>query len=220
MTLEELFQQLSYGELSNLSVAVDGSGTIKKEKQNQIVHFANEALRKLHMRLPLREVNHIVTLTPGSDLDYDFKAVPEIEGAITVTSILTSYGTSLPFTMDQKIENNTIYIYNGVMHVPRSIAAVVSELQVTFRLHHPALKPINSPIDLTQTIELSIEDLEPAIRAYIAFRVYSGMNTPDSTVIAANYRAMYEQTINDVLNTGLLSHELLQSSKLDMRGFV
>lgn len=212
-TVEELFRQLSYGELSNLAVAVEASGTIKKERQNQIIHFTNEALKKLHNRLPLIRTSEDIVIADGdSDITLD-------DDVLMVESIISSTGQSFPFINIPSPTTKEIRVYGGVLHIPDGLLEIGTELKITYRKRHAVLDLITTPADLTQEITL-LTELESALRSYIAFKVFSAMGTQDSVVIASNYQAMYEQAITEVLNSGLLSGELMPMSKLEMRGFV
>ena len=53
MILSDYFTELSYGELSNTAMAVDGTGTIEEVHQPKVVRYLNEGLRRLHGRFPL-----------------------------------------------------------------------------------------------------------------------------------------------------------------------
>lgn len=55
LTVQELFQKLSYGELSNLHMGAEGTGTIDESKIPSVILYANEALLKLHSRFILIE---------------------------------------------------------------------------------------------------------------------------------------------------------------------
>ena len=61
MKLPDLYRELSYGELSNLALGVEGSGAIAEEHQPRIVQFANEALLKLYSRFILKESTLIIS---------------------------------------------------------------------------------------------------------------------------------------------------------------
>lgn len=65
MELKELFTQLSYGELSNLAIANNGSGEIQEAAKPRIVNYANEALLRLYSRFVLKENDVIVKMLPG-----------------------------------------------------------------------------------------------------------------------------------------------------------
>lgn len=65
MDLKDLFQQLSYGELSNLSMSFNGSGTLTDIAKPKIVGYANEALVRLYSRFVLKENDVLVKMLPG-----------------------------------------------------------------------------------------------------------------------------------------------------------
>ena len=68
MQLNDLFNMLAYGELSNHHIASAGDGTLLEAKLPQIVHFANEALTRLYTKFVLKEKSCIVELQEGNTL--------------------------------------------------------------------------------------------------------------------------------------------------------
>jgi len=217
MTIEELFRQLSYGELSNLAIAVDSTGTLKKSQQNRIVHFANEALKRLYTRFPLGEEMAIVPLE-GEEMEYELP-----EDLLQVTAILTERGESLDFTTTQ--DPHQISVLGRTLHIPVQILQnrhqlrQGAEIQIVFTTRHPPLSPIVEDQDLQQEIELPAE-LEEALTAYIASKMYGTMNTPEHLTAAANYRNQFETTCAEVQHHGLLPTEIRSSVKFDKRGWV
>lgn len=209
MTLEELFRKLSYGELSNHAWSVEGSGAIRKDRQNQIVHFANEALKKLHARYALRKSDKILTMTGEEVVD------PLEPDVITVLSVLTAYGQSLEFGTNPILD--TVYVFNRELHV--SAMPVNAEIQVEFQLRHPVLAPIVEPSDLTQEIIL-VEELHEALTAWIAHKVYGNMNTPEALSASANHRNRYEQVCVEAQQSGVLPDEMLPQNKFEQRGWI
>lgn len=209
MKVEELFRKLSYGELSNHSVSVDATGTIKKDKQNQIVHFANEALRQLHTRFPLLQSEKILTMTGAEVLE------PLDPDVIQVLSILTAWGESLTFST-QPVPG-TLFVYEGQLHIPARPTG--SELQVTFQNRHPVLTPIVTDADLAQEVIL-LDELHEALTAYVASKVYSNMLTPESLQAGAMYRNRYEQLCLEAQTLGLVPGETLPCQKFEQRGWV
>ena len=61
MLLEDLYQRLSYGELSNLSISTDGNGSIIESAQPRVVLYANEALVRLYSTFILRTNSLLIT---------------------------------------------------------------------------------------------------------------------------------------------------------------
>ena len=62
MNIEDLFTSLSYGELNNLSMSADGSGSIEESKQPQILLYANEGLLRLYGRFLLKENDVLIEM--------------------------------------------------------------------------------------------------------------------------------------------------------------
>lgn len=210
MTVEELFRKLSHGDLSNLSSAVDASGTIKKERQNQVVHFANEGLKALHSRFQLLLQDEVVTLT-GAEMTHPLPA-----NAIQLVSILLASGQPVVFG-SQPIPG-TFYVYQRSLYIPKSYAAG-TELQLTYQCKHPTLTDITAPADLAQVIDLVIE-LEGALTANIAAQAYGNILTPEGQRAAEKYQLRYEQLCQTAVHQGLVPGELMDQSKFDQRGWV
>jgi hypothetical protein len=208
MTVEELFRKLSYGELSNLAIAVDNTGAIKKDKRNQMVFFANEALMRLHLRFPLIMSEKIIEVPLGG---HEEPFEPDV---LQVLSIMTAWGESLVFGT-QPIPG-AFYVHNRVLHIPHPVG---SELQVSFQHRHPELTPIVEDSDLNQEIQL-MPELEEALTAYIASKVYAAMNTADAAAAANTYRNRFDGVCSEVVNLGLIPGEYLPQQKFHKRGWV
>lgn len=215
MTVEELFRQLSYWELSNLAVAVESTGTIKKEQRNKIICLANEALKHLHARFPLIESDLILPMT-GEKLE---QILPE--NALKVEAILNEWGESLLFNT-VKVPGS-IYICQRTIYVPikelASSMRLSSQLQAVLQMRHPTLQSITQNSDLEQEITL-LPELHAALRAHIAWGVYAGMNTADAAAAANNWRLQYESACNDALSLGLIHSEIRPLQKFEERGWV
>lgn len=214
MTVEELFRQLSYGELSNLAIAVEATGAIKKTQQNRIIHFANEALMRLHTRFPLSESSVMVTIA-GESMQ---ETLPE--GTLLVRAILTEQGDSVSFT--NMVSPKGIYVQGNVLNIPIKdllFLAQNDQLQVLLQMRHPVLQPIVLDTDLAQDITL-LPELHEALTAYIASKLYSTMNSPDSAAAAANYQNRYETVCAEALIHGIVPSELQPSLKFEARGWV
>ena len=70
MTLDDLFRSLSYGELSNLSMSGEGSGTIVEPKHGQVIQATNDALKDMFSRLVLRESELVIRTHDFKNLYY------------------------------------------------------------------------------------------------------------------------------------------------------
>lgn len=209
--LGELFRQLSYGELSDLEAAVEASGTIRAGKRNQVIHQANEALKRLHKRFELIVDDEVLTV-PASSAEFEHVLDPM---EIQVISMLVADGSSLTF-LTHPVPGK-IYLYNRVLSFPPS--GWEYQVQVTYQRRHPELLPISEDSDLEQPISL-VTELWPAMRAYIAGEMYGSMNTADAQAQALKFRNRYLEVCAEVEATGAPAQQMLDTQKSVMRGFV
>lgn len=202
MTVEELFRKLSYGELSNHSVSVEGTGTIKKDKRNQILHFVNQGLLELHKKYPLLESSEIVQIPMGG---LEITLAPDVLG---VLSIMTAWGE--PLDIGTEPVPGTIYVFQRKLYIPHPVG---SELQVVYYHRHPELTSINQESDLEQEINLPHEFHE-ALTAWVAYKVYGNMLTAESQTASIAHKQRFDQVCLDAW-TG----EVIPDSKFEKRGW-
>jgi hypothetical protein len=208
VSVSELFKQLSYGELHDLKVGLAGVGLLKEERWNQVVHLANEGLKRLHQRFEL--------IHPYEDLDVPKEGlVVQLNAmAIQVVSLLMEDGSSLTFRTHPV--PGEIFVYNRKLHFPEGSCAYT--VQVTWQNRHPLLRPIVVPADLQQPIYLSTE-MWAALRAYIAGEMYGNMSTSDAAANAAKYRGKYEAVCFEMEATGGTVQGMLDKQVFHERGF-
>lgn len=211
VSVNELFRQLSYGELSDLKVGLDGAGSLKVERRNQVINMANEGLKRLHQRFALirSSADQVVPVSAVPLL------VPLTSDILQVISILTDSGGSLTF-LTHPVPGE-VFVYNRKLSFPATRCEY--EVQVTYKKRHPILRPILVDSDLEQPIYL-VTELWAALRAYIAGEVYGNMNTQDASASAVKYHNKYEQICAEMEATGGMAQEMLDDQKFDRRGFV
>lgn len=226
ITIEELFRKLSYGELANLAVAVEANGAIKKDRHDQLIHFINEGMLKLHTKFPLaQQVVELDTTGITSDgLDVTLNS-----NVIQVISIMNVWGNSIPFEL-QKIANR-LYVYGGILHIPETS---YTELQVAYQLRHDLLNrvgietyDVNDPdhekppevFGLDQTIDL-IPDLVEALTAYVAYKVYGNIKTSEGQAASLSYKNRVLEVCAEAQAAGVLPGEILPQGKFESRGWV
>lgn len=211
VTVMELFRQLSYGELHDLKLGLDGIGDIKIDRRNQVILFANEGLKKLHQKFQLLR-NYVDVTIPVSttQLVVSLNAV-----AIQVVSILQlPEGTSRTF-FTQAMPGE-IYVFNRRLYFPATTCEY--KVQVTWQNRHPVLRYIIDPEDLQQPIYLSNE-MWSALRAHIAMEIYGKMNTVDAKNSSAMYLGKYRDICHEVESTGGTPQGILDNNTFDRRGW-
>lgn len=228
MDLTQLFRELSYGELANLSLGNDGNGTIRAADQPRIIQFANEALLRLYTRFILKENDVLVELvdwitnyhllgkfaesqaaTSPQDTLYikDLMRETFTEDVIRILTVVDSFGVTLPLNDPEHIDS--VFTPQGnVLQVPNPVGGTA--LSVLYQAKHPTLSNA-APLVLTQEIVLP-EVLWEAFRAYIAHRVYTGINTQEAVGIAQTHFARYEAICQDVVDKDLVSTSLTSTN--------
>jgi len=238
MKVIELFRQLSYGELSNLSISDSGSGLIIEEKHPQLIHYINDGLLALHTKFILSEktlmveqVAHITnyhmrrryTETSGSDVDWPYiKDLPDEPFNEDLIKILEVYrADGMKFPLNDTADPCSLFTPQpNILQIPYPVAGV--EIAIVYQAHHPKLDDrIDGPDMLVdQLIEIPIY-LENALQLFVAGKVFSHMNGQENIMKSQEYQMGYEADCanvekNDLVNqTTSISHH-----KLEQRGFV
>lgn len=221
MKLPDLYRELSYGELSNLALGVEGTGAISEEHQPRIVQFANEALLKLYSRFILKESTVIIsayehithyhllkrfTASRVAETGEQYPYIQDIynerfhEDVIKILAVYNDQGIDYPLN-DLEDRRSLFTPTSNSLQIPQAKTGVF--YNVIYQAKH-------SPLEFNdEEEEIILPDvLIPALRAYIAYLVLSPMNTQDSTTKAQehlnNYMMICEEAIQqDLVNTSI-----------------
>jgi hypothetical protein len=235
MIVSDLFQMLSYGELSNLAIGNEAIGAIAPAAQPRIVMYANEALLRLHSRFILKErdlllqifdyiVNYrllprfAVSYVPVGTADneplrYILDSVnhPFTSDIIKILEVYGTEGRKLPLN-DDDLTYSLFTPQPNTLQVPHPNTE--QALSVVYQASHPKLQG-----DLNQIIDIP-DCLVEAFTAFIAYKVFSHMNTEDSSSKAQEHMAMYEAICSTALDQDLLNTSLsLTGNRLHQRGW-
>lgn len=235
LTVEELFSLLSYGELSNLSMGTDGGGSIEETKQPTVILYANEALLKLHSRFCLSEkdlnlelVGHITNyhLIPRfAESRQGEKRVPypyikdllcdRFEGdVIRILGVHDKYGNELPLN-DVNNRHSVFTPQPVILQVPNPIPGM--SLAVHYQARHEKLL-VDAEND--QIIELP-DILHVALTSYIAYNIYTTINTAEATTKAQEHLAKYEITCQEAEEKDLVSTSSSQTNaRFEKNGWI
>ncbi len=216
MQLNDLFNMLAYGELSNHHMASAGDGTLALAKQPQIVHFANEALVRLYTKFILKEKDCIVELQEGNTLyrlspeysttGFDNLLVdapyirdtvddPFLDDVLKVLAVHTNYGGQRPLN-----DANNCWSVNTPTFKTLQVNMVRSNevLAVTYQAKHVILDGTNQEIELPSS-------LHGALTAFIAYKVYFNMNTPESQTVSQGHLTMFNSICADTTEADALN---------------
>jgi hypothetical protein len=216
MQLNDLFNMLAYGELSNHHMASAGDGTLALAKQPQIVHYANEALVRLYTKFILKEKDCVVELQEGitiyrltpeySTTGFDSSVVdapyirdtvdaPFQDDVLKVLAVYSNHGGHRPLN-----DSNNCWSVNTptVKTLQVNFARTAEVLAVSYQAKHPTLDGTNQEIELPAT-------LYGALTAFIAYKVYFNMNTPESQTISQGHLAMFNNICADTTEADALN---------------
>lgn len=233
MRVGDLFQRLSLGELSNLSIGMDGAGTIEPGKRDQIVMMANSVLVEIYSRFVHR--TGFVTLELQPNLK-KYRLSPE-----NAVSNTTSGNTAPRYIKDSVQEPFTGGVIRilSVTHQEDPEAAAKEDpldvrplsfdgvfvknpragvfLEIEYQARHPEL---GLPANTTDEISLA-PYLEEALQVKVAAAVYAGMNGEGQMAKSMALLSRFEEICQRVKEEGLLQ-ELPQVSidRFGMGGFV
>lgn len=225
MNIEQLFTDLSFGELSSLALANEGDGTITDAGKERVIRFANDGLLKLYTRFILKQNDvlidlvdwitsyHLLKKFAQSQADTSTQTVlyirdlplePFEEDSIRILNVFNSHGVLLP--LNDEDNPHSVFTQGNVLQVPRPKTGVA--LSVMYQAKHPQL----ILDDLTQEIELP-DVLVPALRAWIAARTFGQMNTQESMGIAGTHETAFENICAEVIQQDLVSTSISTTGK-------
>ena len=233
MDVEELFRQLSYGELSNLAIGGEGSGSIPLAQRPKLVSYVNDGLLQLYSRFVLKESDVIVATQehitnyhflkrfaasnvdplPGDTLYIvDHADDPFQEDLIKILKVFDSEGTEYPLN-DVDNPESLFTPQPNTLQIPYPIADEI--VNVIYQAGHEQL-PYD---DLTACICLPLV-LNPALKTYVAYKVYCHMNGQENAAKAAEHLTMFEAMCNQTTERDLVNSSMSNSAtKFRDRGF-
>ena len=236
LILQNLFQLLSRGVLSNLALANEGDGTIKTASQAKITDYVNEGLLRLYSRFVLKEqdvlieqhehitfyhllprfaVNHV----PANELeDEPIRYILDLpkekfEGdVLRILSVFNSDGCKLPLNDDGNCKSLFTPQAN-ILQVPDPVPE--KALNVLYQAKHKKLLG-----ELEEQIHIPDVLLE-ALLSFIAYKVFSHMNSQDSSAKSREYLAMYEAICTETVGQDLVSTSISTTpTRFESRGWV
>lgn len=209
ITLREIMDNLTYGELSHVSIGGGDLGFIADKHFPKVVSCLNGALTALHKRFLLRtgEV-HIqqyaavstyylrpeYTVSAGTPGKFhyllDSTADPFPKNVFKIESVTSSTGIDLPINDTSQL--NPVYTPNFDTLVMTPNPDLLDIVLVRYRADHPLIKvtPLFDPELIELHIPTSILD---AISLNIASRIYTPLTVGDGDKSAAqSYMYQYE----------------------------
>lgn len=248
MKLKEIFDQLTYGELSQLSIGGSEAGGVQPANYDRLVAHINLAMTSLYKRFPLKEGRLTVALQPGR-LTYPITskfAVTSRTSRETVRYIEDT--TAEPFNDNiHKIER--VYTTGGhefglndledvyammtptatTLRVPADIVTPpvemnddlrTTKLVVVYRANHTPIVADGVDLDPESVeVELPYSHLE-ALLYFVAARLHTPTGMTNEANLGNTYMAKHEAECQRLETLNLRVDQASQSDRLGRNGWV
>jgi len=221
ITLNEIFNALAYGELSNLSLRQDSSNTLAEEHHPKIVSHINIGLIELYKRFNLLQGD--ITLHQQEDVttyylrseytgelaDIDADTYIELAAGetfqnniIKVLKVYDALGEEISLNDATDSEGVMTKAFDTLTMTPYDPPEILS---LIYQAYYP--KIVVDPLIQASAVSLYIPDfiIEPLL-FYVASRVYKPMGTNASTADAdksVSYMQAYELACQKINMLGL-----------------
>ncbi len=223
MQLSEIFKQLTYGELSQLSIGGAEAGQISEANYQAVIAHIQMGLIALHKRFPLREGRMTVPLEHGK------VTYPLTGDILKIERVYTDKGWELGLN-DESDPYACSTPSSQMLRIPASIASgnidvpdhfKTATLEVVYRENHPAIGAsewgIDDPDDIT--VDLPYSHLEPLL-LFIASRVHTPTSMTNETNMGNTYAAKYEAACQEIETRNLRVDNFSQPDKILRNGWV
>ena len=213
MKLGELYEALSYGELNNLSIGLEGTGDIAENDRPRIIAYTNRALTRMYGRFS-HKIDYVNITTQEDVQRYWLSPLHAVSDTDTVGNTAIRYITDTvadPFTGGvlkvrgvrseteeyerfRDININDLSCPSGVMMLNYDllfIKAPVADLVLTveYTKKHDTIAS-----DADEDTEISIHPfLEEALVFHVAARVISSIGGEENTMQGQRLFAEYER---------------------------
>lgn len=248
MNLQEVFDQLTNGELSQLSIGGNEAGVINPSNYNRLVPHVNLGLTALYKRFPLKE-NRLSLELQSNRTTYPLHsnyAVSSKTSKEAVRYIKDSASTAFKddihkvervyassgyeFSLNDESDPYGLFTPSAtVLRVPSAVAAqsmdLPSELksplvEVVYRANHPLIVADGADLE-PEAIELELpySHLEPLL-LFIASRLHTPTGMTNETNMGNTYYSKYEAACQHIELTNLRVDQGSQNSRLYQNGWV
>jgi len=235
MKLKQFLEELSWGELSNLHLGLDGVGAIDPAKVPLLVSIINDGLVQMYSQFMLKEGNVLVELKDNityyvldskyAESSYDPLVVaypyikdtvenPFKDDVLKILEVIDQDGTHYP--INNHDHPNGVFITDklNVLQVPKPRDGV--GLGIRYQAAHERL----DADDLEGELSLPLP-LRAALKYYIASHIYRNMNKEESLRTSSIYEAKYKELLASVTITDSLSvSEVRAADKFTTRGWI
>ena len=237
MFVQDVFEQLSFGELYNISLGGSGCKGVPVCDYPMIINHINLGLLELYKRFPIK-INQLIIILYPEIIKYrlDKKyATSNTESTEPIKYIHDS--VEVPFNNDiikiERIFNEDgqelfLNVTNAYWSVQTPEYNVVqcnypdeeNSLLVEYRAKPDTILIPAIGLHPETTEILLPEVLNEALLNYVAARVYANLNPDGSMGEGKNYYMQFERSIKEVLHLGLINYDYAMNYRLEGAGWL
>ena len=238
MKLSEIFSQLTYGELSQLSIGGGALGHIDPANYDNVIAHVNLGLIALYKRFPLKEGQASFLLEAGR-ITYPMDSMGDvtfIEGEtgdfaddiIKIEGVQTLAGAVLGLN-DASDPYSCYTPTMTTLRVPGTIASQdaslpshlkTPSLTVAYRAKHPLIAKSGSSFNPSRVeVELPWSHLE-ALLLFVASRLHNPVGMTNEFHAGNSYYAKYEKACADLEHKNVMIDQGSQNTQLERNGWV
>lgn len=222
MKLSEIFEQLTYGELSQLNIGGVEQGAINETNYKNVVGHINLGLTALYKRFPLQRSKVDVPLLPGI-VDYQLT----VTDLIKIESVYTDAGFELPLNNEaEKYSVFTPTFLRMSLH-PDFVAQgpdlpddyKTTGLSVVYRSNHAKIVVGVNFNPTAYEVYLPDSHLE-ALLFYVASRVNNPIGMVNEFNAGNSYAAKYENECQRLETQNVRIDQFSQPDRISRNGWV
>ena len=223
MKLQEIFDQLTYGELSQLSIGGGEAGVINETNYPRVLAHINLGLTALYKRFNLKEKRIVIALQPDVDtyqLNVDDilkieKVITDSEFELGLNQDSDAYSCFTPTLTTLRLPK--VLMYQGGDLPDEYITA---GLTVVYRANHPKLVIRFGMLRPEATnVELPSSHLQ-ALLYFVASRAHNPIGMTNEFNAGNNWNAKYEAACQELEFQGLQVERGVNNFKLHWNGWV
>lgn len=200
MTLQDLFNQLAVGELSQ--VAVSEGGAISLENQKKLLPQINLGILELHKRFPLREQSTIVRKIKEQVIVFEMDDPTFLKVEKVFGPDPRKPGYEKEYLIDQEGHPESVFIpsWNAVL-IPKNFPSGYYRIQ--FRAKHDPIEEVWLEELGAELLALPIPPTHIyALELFIASQFMTAMGFDGEMHEGNNYTSKFEQAINQLTLKG------------------
>lgn len=219
MTLADIFNYLTTGELSQLSLGGASYGVIQPADYDKVVPHVNLGLTALYKRFNLKVGRYTVALLPDQESYTLPSDVLKVEQVVTADQVPLLLNDSMDLysvmTFSNQVLTVPLSIVNRVATLPEEYKTSI--LRLTYRASHPKVELFQfNPT--TINIELPETHVE-ALLLFIASRVHNPVGMTNEFHTGNNYAAKYEAECKRLENDNLEIDQGASNTRLKRNGW-